>query len=334
MDFNILWFVLIGILFTGFFFLEGFDYGVGILLPFIGKNDRERRVLINTIGPTWDANEVWLITAGGAMFAAFPGWYATLFSGFYLALVILLLALVVRGVSFEFRSKLVLPAWRTLWDAMLFIGSLLPALLWGIAMANLIQGVPVDTDQIMRGGLMELISPYTLMAGIFSLLLFTLHGAMFLRLKTGGKLQQRASTVVRRLWPFVLVAGGLLMTFTSSLTDLFDSTVPVIVAAAGVAALLAGGILSGKKPGWGFALSGMTILFASAALFTGLFPRVMVSSLDPAWNLTIYNTASSAYTLRIMTIVAAIFLPLLLLYQGWSYYIFRKRLTTESELEY
>lgn len=334
MDLNVLWFVLIGILFSGFFFLEGFDYGVGILLPFLGKNDRERRVIINTIGPVWDGNEVWLITAGGAMFAAFPGWYATLFSGFYLALVIMLLALILRGVAFEFRSKLVMPAWRKLWDAMLFLGSLLPALLWGVAMANLILGVPVDADQILRGCLLDLISVYTLIGGLFSVLLFTLHGAMFLRLKTGGELEERAAGVVKRLWPFVLLAGGVLMTFSSSNTDMFDSVLPVFLASAGLLAILIGGVISGKRPGWSFILNGLTIVLATAALFTGLFPRVMVSSLNPAWSLTIYNTSSSPYTLNIMSIVAAIFVPLVLVYQGWTYYIFRKRLTTESELEY
>jgi cytochrome bd ubiquinol oxidase subunit II len=334
MDFSILWFVLIGILFAGFFFLEGFDYGVGILLPFIGKNERERRVIINTIGPVWDANEVWLITAGGAMFAAFPGWYATMFSGFYMALVIILLALILRGVAFEFRSKLILPAWRLLWDVLLFAGSLIPALLWGVAMASLIKGVPIDADQIMRGGLMDLISPYTLVAGLFTLLLFTLHGAMFLRLKTGGELEYRAAGIVKKMWPFVLLAGGLTMTFTSTSTDLFDNAAAIFAGTAGLAALLTSGLISDRKPGWGFVLSGAAVLLATAALFTGLFPRVMVSSLDPAWNLTVYNTSSGPYTLRIMTIVAAIFLPLVLVYQGWTYHVFRKRLTTDSELEY
>ncbi|MBN1265379.1 MAG: cytochrome d ubiquinol oxidase subunit II [Anaerolineales bacterium] len=334
MDLNILWFILIGILFSGFFFLEGFDYGVGILLPFLGKNDRERRVLINTIGPVWDGNEVWLITAGGAMFAAFPGWYATLFSGFYLALVILLLALILRGVAFEFRSKLFQPAWRNLWDALLFVGSLLPALLWGVAMANLINGVPIDAGQILRGGLLDMISAYTLLGGVFSLLLFVLHGAMFLRLKVSGDLEQRAGAVVKRLWPFVLLAGGLLMTFSSNHTDLFDNAISTVLGAAGLLSLLICGIFSGKKPGWGFIFSGLTILLSTAALFTGLFPRVMVSSLDPAWSLTIYNTSSSPYTLRIMSIVAAVFVPLVLVYQGWAYYIFRKRLNTDSDLEY
>jgi len=333
MDFNILWFILIGILFSGFFFLEGFDYGVGILLPFLGKTDRERRVMINTIGPVWDGNEVWLITAGGAMFAAFPGWYATLFSGFYLALVILLLALILRGVAFEFRSKLLAPAWRSLWDALLFVGSLLPALLWGVAMANLINGVPIDAGQILRGGLLDLLSVYTLLGGVFSLLIFTLHGALFLQLKTSGEIEERAAGVAKKLWPFVLLAGGMLMTFSGN-TTLFDNAAAGFLGAAGLLAVLVGGLLAGRKPGLGFILNGLAIVLAAATLFTGLFPRVMVSSLDPAWSLTIYNTASSPYTLRIMSIVAAVFVPLVLVYQGWTYYIFRKRLTTDSDLEY
>ncbi|NJN64744.1 MAG: cytochrome d ubiquinol oxidase subunit II, partial [Acidobacteria bacterium] len=200
MDLNTLWFVLIGVLFTGFFFLEGFDYGVGILLPFLGKTDHERRMVINTIGPVWDGNEVWMITAGGAMFAAFPHWYATLFSGFYLALVLMLLALIVRGVAFEFRSKDDNPRWRRTWDFAIFFGSAIPALLWGVAMTNIIRGVPIDAEMNYVGGFFNLLNPYALIGGIASLLVFSLHGACFLTLKLGSGLEERARAIAVRLW--------------------------------------------------------------------------------------------------------------------------------------
>ncbi|MQL53765.1 cytochrome d ubiquinol oxidase subunit II, partial [Desulfofundulus thermobenzoicus] len=192
MDLNVLWFILITVLFVGYFFLEGFDYGVGTLVPFLGKNDAERRMLINTIGPFWDGNEVWLLTAGGAIFAAFPHWYATLFSGFYLALFLMLLALIGRGVAFEFRSKEDRPGWRNLWDWVLCAGSLVPALLWGVAVTNLVKGVPIDSHMQYAGNFFTLLSPYTLVGGLATLLLFTFHGALFLSLKTGGELVERA----------------------------------------------------------------------------------------------------------------------------------------------
>ncbi|HEY65901.1 MAG TPA: cytochrome d ubiquinol oxidase subunit II, partial [Caldilineae bacterium] len=200
MDLNTLWFVLIGVLFTGFFVLEGFDYGVGILLPFLGRDDSDRRMIINTIGPFWDGNEVWLITAGGAMFAAFPHWYATMFSGFYLALVFMLLALIVRGVAFEFRSKDEDPRWRALWDWMIFIGSFVPALLWGVAVSNLVRGVPIDANKIYTGSFLDLLNPYALIGGLVTLSLFTLHGSIFLSLKTGDELLGRAEAAARTLW--------------------------------------------------------------------------------------------------------------------------------------
>lgn len=334
MDLNVLWFILITVLFTGYFFLEGFDFGVGTLLPLLGKDDAGRRVLINTIGPFWDGNEVWLITAGGAIFAAFPNWYATLFSGFYMALFLLLLALIVRGVAFEFRNRDDRPAWRSLWDWMIFVGSLVPALLWGVAITNLIRGVPIAGNMQYVGTFWDLLSPYTLVGGLTTLLIFTLHGALFLTLKTGGEQLEsarRAASLVSKLAAPVLI---LLVILSYSQTDLFTKTGAGIVFWSAVAALLlACWFLRSGRYAWAFVMNGLTIVFSTVAVFWGLFPRVMVSSLKPEWSLTVYNASSSPYTLKIMTIVALTLVPVVLLYQGWTYWIFRHRVTAKH-LEY
>lgn len=337
MDLNTLWFWLIAVLFIGFFFLEGFDYGVGILLPFIGKDDQERRMIINSIGPFWDGNEVWLITAGGAMFAAFPNWYATLFSGFYLALVLMLLALIGRGVAFEFRGKVESERWRRVWDWAIFAGSFLPALLWGVALSNILRGVPIDGDMQYIGGFFNLLNPYALISGIASTLIFTLHGAMFLDLKVGEPIHDRAHQAARRIWPAAMIAGFIAVGLGYFFTDMFDRlgvNPGVIPLTAGAAMFAAGWFIRERNPGWAFTMTGICIVFSTISLFMGLFPRVMVSSSNPDWSLTIYNAASNPYTLRVMSIVAAIFVPIVLIYQGWSYYIFRKRITRESVLEY
>ena len=337
MDLNIVWFILITVLFIGFFFLEGFDYGVGILLPFLGKTDRERRIIINTIGPFWDGNEVWLITAGGAMFAAFPEWYATMFSGFYMALVLMLLALIVRGVAFEFRSKDPNPKWRNFWDWMIFVGSFVPALLWGVALANLWAGVPIDANMNYVGTFWNLLTPFTLVGGVTTLLMFTVHGALFLTLKATGPVIERADTTLKRIGPFTTVVVFSFFGMAYFATDVFarlgvnPGIVPVT---AGASLLAAGWFISQSRHGWAFFMTGITITAATTSIFLALFPRVMVSSLDPAWSLTIYNASSSPYTLRIMTIVALIFVPIVLIYQGWSYYIFRQRVGESGELTY
>lgn len=337
MDLNTVWFLLIGVLIVGFFLLEGFDYGVGILLPFLGKNDKERRILLNTIGPFWDANEVWLITAGGAMFAAFPNWYATMFSGFYLPLTILLLALIVRGVGFEFRSKDRRPGWRRLWDWMIFAGSAIPALLWGVALGNLLIGVPIDAGMTYVGGFFNLLGPYPLLWGLTTLIIFPLHGALFLSLRTEGELMDRALRAAKRLWPAAVAIGFFSVGLGYFLTDMFARlgvNPGVVPLAAGAAMLAAGWFLREERSGWAFAMTGTSIALSVATMFMGLFPRVMVSSLNPNWSLTIYNASSSPYTLRVMSIVALIFVPIVLLYQGWSYYTFRQRITSETTLEY
>jgi cytochrome d ubiquinol oxidase subunit II len=337
MDLNTVWFVLVMVLLIGFFLLEGFDYGVGILLPFLGKDDRDRRVIINTIGPFWDGNEVWLITAGGAIFAAFPNWYATLFSGFYLALMLMLVALIVRGVGFEFRSKDRRPQWRKTWDWMIFFGSLVPALLWGVAFANLIRGVPINEEMQYVGSFWTLLNPYALSAGLATVAAFTLHGAVFLCLKTKDEIMERAHAAAKRVWPVAVVLVLIFVAATYFATDMFarlgidPGPIPL---GAGVALLVAGWFIHQRREGWAFVMTGLTIVLSAATVAIGLYPRVMVSSLDPAWSLTIQNAASGPYTLRLMTIVALIFVPIVLIYQGWSYWVFRKRIGREDSLEY
>ncbi|AEF94940.1 cytochrome d ubiquinol oxidase, subunit II [Desulfotomaculum nigrificans CO-1-SRB] len=331
MDLNVLWFILVTVLFVGFFFLEGFDYGVGILLPFLGQNDTERRVIINTIGPVWDGNEVWLITAGGALFAAFPNWYATLFSGFYLALFLMLLALILRGVAFEFRSSDKSPAWRNLWDWLIFGGSLVSALLWGVAVTNLLQGVPINGNMQYVGTFGDLLTPYTLVGGVTTLLVFMLHGALFLTLKTEGEMVERAGRLARRIGIMAIPVIILLALLTYTNTDLFAKAgAGVVLGAAGLCLILAHWLLRAGRHGWAFAANSLTIVLFTVSMFWGLFPRVMVSSLKPEWSLTIYNASSSPYTLKVMTVVALTMVPIVLLYQGWTYWVFRRRVNSKN----
>lgn len=334
MDLNALWFVLIAVLYVGFFVLEGFDFGVGILLPFLGKDDLRRRVILNTVGPHWDGNEVWLIVAGGATFAAFPNWYATLFSGFYLPLFLLLMGLILRGVAFEFRSKDPNPRWRSLWDACVFIGSLLPALLLGVAFANLVRGVPIDADMNYVGGFFNLLNPYALLGGVTTLLLFSLHGAVFLSLKTASPLSDDAQRTAGRLWPFAALAALGFFATTYFQTDVLSSPLAlaaIIPALAAIPVLAGGWLLRRQRLGWAFVTSAFSILFFVLTIFIGLYPRVMVSNLNPEWSLTIYNASSTAYTLHVMTTVALILVPLVLAYQAWSYWVFRKRILAQPE---
>ena len=337
MDLNTLWFLLVAVLFTGFFVLEGFDYGVGVLLPFVAKTDDERRRVINTIGPVWDGNEVWILTGGGAIFAAFPHWYATLFSGFYLALFAILVALIVRGVAFEFRSKHESPAWRSTWDRALFVGSLLPAILWGTALANLLKGVPIDQSKTYTGSFFDLLSPYTLLAGLATLALFVTHGAIFLNLKSSEPIRGRAVRVVKAVGPIATVLVLLFAAGTYVWTDVYArlGMNPGLVPLCGLGALLsAGWLIHHERMGWAFVMTTLTIVFTVATLFVALYPRVMVSSLDPGWSLTIYNASSTPHTLAIMSLVAAIFVPIVLVYQGWTYWVFRHRIGPETKLEY
>lgn len=334
MDLNIIWFLLIAVLYSGFFLLEGFDFGVGILLPFLGKDDTRRRAIINTIGPFWDGNEVWLLTAGGATFAAFPNWYATLFSGFYLALLLLLLALIVRGVAFEFRSKDKSPRWRRLWDTCIFVGSAVAALLLGVTFANLVHGVPIDQKMQFTGNLFSLLGPYALVGGLASLLCFTLYGAVFISIRTTGGLEQAARQTARQIWPFAVAALILFFVYTVFSTDIsarLGGASLIVPIAAVVAVLLSGYFMRRGSMGWSFVSVALTVLLSTATIFLTLFPRVMVSSTNPEFSLTIYNASSSPYTLTVMTIVALIFTPIVLLYQGWTYWIFRKRIEAKPE---
>jgi cytochrome d ubiquinol oxidase subunit II len=332
MELNVLWFILVTVLFIGFFFLEGFDYGVGILLPLIGKNDLERRMVINAVGPVWDGNEVWMITAGGAMFAAFPHWYATLFSGFYLALFLMLAALIVRGVAFEFRNKDIRPGWRNFWDGMIFIGSFVPALLWGVAVSNIIQGVPINGQMQYVGTFWTLLNPYALVGGLATLLIFIFHGALFLTLKLEGELVQRCHGIAQKVGVAAVVAFVILVGLTYTNTDLFGKLgAAAALLGTAVVFLLANWFLRSKSYGKAFIMSGLSIALYTTAIFSGLFPRVMVSSLKQEWSLTIYNAASSPYTLKIMTFVALIFVPLVLVYQSWTYWVFRHRISDKDE---
>jgi len=333
MDLNTIWFILITFLFMGFFFLEGFDYGVGILLLIIAKKDNERRAVINTIGPVWDGNEVWMITAAAAMFAAFPHFYATFFSGFYIALVIMLLGLIMRGVAFEFRSKRENQAWRSHWDRALFFGSLIPALLWGVTVSNLMRGVAIEADMNYYGGLIPLLNPYSLLGGVVFLGLFTLHGASFLGLKLEGDLKQNAKDLAGKIWIPVVILAVAFLVWTFLATDIlnnpgYDGLIPAVLAA--VSLLAYGWFLKKDQEGLTFIFGGLAILLTTIMVFSGLFPRLMISTLDPAYSLTIYNASSSDYTLRVISIVAAIFIPIILVYQGWTYWICRKRLSPES----
>ncbi|AOZ94708.1 cytochrome d ubiquinol oxidase subunit II [Paenibacillus crassostreae] len=337
MSLNELWFLLIAVLFIGFFFLEGFDFGVGMSTKLLAKNDSERRVLINSIGPFWDANEVWLITAGGAMFAAFPHWYATLFSGFYTALVFVLLALIGRGVAFEFRGKVHSETWKKTWDIVIFLGSLLPPLLFGVVFACLIQGVPIGEDMNMNASFSDIVNGYTLLGGITVVVLCLVHGLMFTTLRVMGDLQDRARMMAKKLLiPLaVLLVGFAVMTYF--VTDVFEvrGTILSVTAVVGVIVyFLAAYFISRKKDGWAFGMTGAVIIVSFASIFIGLFPRVMVSSISDTFSLTITNAASGQYSLKVMSIVALTLLPFVLGYQIWSYFVFNKRVNAKDHLEY
>ena len=326
---NTLWFALIAVLWMGFFFLEGFDFGVGILTRFIAKDDLDRRVMIRTVGPVWDGNEVWLLVAGGATFAAFPEWYATMFSGFYLALFLVLVGLIFRGVAFEFRGKVDSPRWRRLWDEALFWGSALPALLFGVAFADILHGVPINASHEFVGSFFSLLTPYALFGGVTTLLLFVLHGSVFLSLKATGDVLARARTIGTRLaWPtagvvFVFLAWTYVNAMLANDSGIVPGLVPISALGAAIAVAL---LLPERHEGWAFLANGLAIVLLTATIFLNLYPHVMVSSLNPAYDLTIFNASSTPYTLGVMTIVAVIFTPIVLIYQGWTYWVFRKRI--------
>ena len=324
MELTTVWFSLIAILWIGYFTLEGFDFGVGMLLPILGKTDKERRVLINTIGPVWDGNEVWVLVAGGATFAAFPEWYATLFSGFYLPLLLILVALIVRGLAFEYRAKRDDDSWRARWDLAIIVGSYVPAILWGVAFANILRGVPIDADMEYTGGFFNLLNPYALIGGVTTMLLFLTHGAMFVSLKTDGPIRHEARKLAARIG---LVAAGVTVVFLLW-TQIDTGTVwSAIAFALAAVALLAGLTAIGQgREGWGFIGTFVAIALGVGGLFLALFPDVMPTTLSDGLGLTTTNAAATHYTLKIMTVVAVIFTPVVLVYQGWTYWVFRKRI--------
>ncbi|MCW2797960.1 cytochrome d ubiquinol oxidase subunit II [Nocardioides sp.] len=324
MELTTVWFVLIAVLWIGYFTLEGFDFGVGMLLPILGTTEKERRVLINTIGPVWDGNEVWLLVAGGATFAAFPEWYATLFSGFYLPLLLILLALIVRGLAFEYRAKRDDDKWRANWDLAIIFGSYVPAILWGVAFANILRGVPIDADMEYAGGFFNLLNPYALLGGTMTTLLFLAHGAMFVSLKTDGPIRREARMLAARIG---LVAAAVTVVFLGW-TQISTGSVGSAVAFALAAVALLGGLaaVGNGREGWGFLGTFVAIALGVAGLFLALFPDVMPTTLSSGLGLTTTNAAATHYTLRIMTVVAVIFTPLVLVYQGWTYWVFRKRI--------
>jgi cytochrome d ubiquinol oxidase subunit II len=328
MQLHDIWFLIVGFLFIGYFVLDGFDFGVGMSLPFLGKDDIDRRVLINTIGPVWDLNETWVIVAGASLFASFPEWYASLFSGFYLALLVILVALIVRGVAFEYRGKSDNPKWRKSFDWMIVIGSALPALLWGVAFANIVQGVPLNEAHVYTGTLLTLLNPYGLLGGLVTLTLFWTHGLVFISLKTDGEMKERARQLAIKVGVVatVLAASFLVWTLVAHFSVL-GFILSAIAALSLISAMVANYV---AKEGISFSLMVLTIITAVGSLFAALYPNVLPSTIDPAFSLTVENASSSQYTLTVMTWVAGIMIPFVLAYQTWTYWVFRKRISRKS----
>lgn len=332
MDLAVIWFLLIAVLWTGYLVLEGFDFGVGMLLPILGRGtdaedtEKRRRVLVNTIGPVWDGNEVWILTAGGATFAAFPHWYATLFSGFYLPLLLILVALIVRNMGFDYRGKRASATWKANWDKAIIVGSVLPALLWGVALTNVVKGVPIDKNMEYTGTLFTLLNPLGLIGGLTFVALFLTHGAYFVALKTDGPIRTDARAFATKSGLVAAVLAVILLLWLGIGHGSIWSWLTTAVAAV----CLLGSIAFNARGAEGKAFLGtaLTIAFAVATYFCMLYPNVMPSSTDDAFSLTIHNASSTDYTLKIMTVAALVFTPIVLLYQGWTYWVFRKRIST------
>ena len=335
-----IWFVLWGVLWAVYFMLDGFDLGVGSLLPVLGKTETDRRIMINTLGPFWDGNEVWLITAGGVTFAAFPTTYAVLFSSLYTPLMMLLFALILRGVAFEFRGKVDSPRWRAIWDACIVVGSFVPALLLGVAFANIFKGIPIDADGFNHGNLLTLLNPYGLMGGLLFVLLFLTHGCLWLSLKTEGDLQRRAASLAKLLWLPLLFAAVLFLVSTWFSTRLYDNYVKnplmFVVPLALIPLSAVGGLVMIRvfinKQEWfkAWVASATTIVAATLFGVVGLYPNMLPSSINPNFSLTIHNSASSPLTLKIMLGVALSFVPVVIAYQIWVYHLFRGKVREED----
>ena len=329
MDLAVVWFCLIAVLWAGYFVLEGFDFGVGMLLAVLPRREDERKAMLDTIGPFWDGNEVWLVVAAGATFAAFPAWYATMFSGFYLVLLLILVLLIVRAISFEWIERGDHPRWRGTWRRLNSIASVGAPFLWGVALANLLHGVPLNSKGDFAGSLGDLFSAYTVLAGVTAVLLFALHGATFLTLRTSGELCERAALAARRLCAPAAIAALAFLAATVDVAvdrnerDVFPTVLP---AALGVAALvLVVLFVLWDRSGWAFAMTALVAGLLVATIFTGLYPRVLVSHPDFGNSLTIADASAAHYALSVITVVAAVFTPLVLLYQGWTYHVFRHR---------
>ena len=330
MQLHTIWFVIVVFFWIGFFVLEGFDFGVGMLLPVLGRDEASRRVLINTIGPVWDGNEVWLIVAGAAMFAAFPGWYATLFSALYLALVLVLLALFARGVSFEYRGKRESARWRSGWSWALTIGSVLVPLLIGIGLGDLLHGLPINQQHDFTGNFFDLLTGYGLMTGVNLLTLCLLHGATFMALRTTGEIRDRAHAAARRIGAAAIVVNLAWTVWT--LVVIGGGTVPQPTEIFGlIAVIFAQRLASTEHDGWAFVASAFAIAATIGQIFIALYPNVMVSSTNHAYDLTVNNSSAGHYSLVVMTVTAVILIPAVLLYQGWSFHVFRRRLTTPPD---
>lgn len=335
MDLQAIWYFLWVLLWAVYFITDGFDLGIGTLMPFLSKNDEEKRMMYNSVGPLWDGNEVWLITAGGVTFAAFPLMYATMFSSLYSALMLILFALIIRGVSFEFRGKIESPGWKKLWDSCQFIGSFVPSLLFGVAFANIFQGIPIDDKGVYHGTLFTLLNPYGLLGGVLFFLLFLVHGAIWLSIKTSGDLHDRSAKAASRLWPVLLVVAAVFLIASKFATPIYDNYTahPALFLLIGVTVLALLGVrlfLSQESFWMAWFSSAVTIIGATFFGFVGLFPDMFPSSLDPAYSLTAYNASSSHLTLLIMFTLAMIFVPIVLVYQIWVYGMFRHKISKEE----
>ncbi len=336
MELQVIWFILWGVLWAVYFMLDGFVIGMGMISGILAKNDTEKRILINTVGPVWDGNEVWLVTAGGATFAAFPRTYALMFSYLYTALLLLLFSLIIRGVCFEFRGKVDNADWKASWDKAIVVTGFLLALLFGVAFGNIFKGLPMDAAGY-HGTFLSLLNPYGLLTGVLFLLLFAMHGALYVSVKTTGDLCRRAEALAGKLWPLLLLAAVAFLVYSKIDTKLLDNyfSMPVLLAIplVAVASLVAVKIFMVKKAWYkAFAFSCSTVLFITFTGVAGLFPNLIPSSLDPVWSLTIFNSSSSPYTLRIMTVVAFIFVPIVIAYKIWVYRVFRARVTEDDVL--
>jgi len=330
MQLHTIWFVIIAVLWVGFFVLEGFDFGVGVLHTVVGRTETEQRVALNTIGPWWDGNEVWLIVAGAGTFAAFPGWYATMFSALYLALLVVLAALMARGVAFEFRGKSEDQRWRRTWKWCMTLGSLLIPLLIGVGLGDLLHGLPIDSSHEFTGNFFDLLTPYGLWTGVTLLGLCLLHGATFLTLRSTDRVRERARAAARPLgWVAIALVVGFVI-WTRTVAGGPDVPGPVEILAV-IAVIFAARLALSDHDGWAFTASAVAIAATVGTIFIDLYPHVMISSTNPAYDLTVNNSASGHYALTVMTIVTVIFFPVVLIYQGWSFHVFRARVQTPPE---